>query len=60
MGQEVSDVHTFDGSSLAFGMRYVDAIKRVGDRHVIADYALLSEIEPVDGAVAKDSVDLDV
>ena len=59
MGQEVSDVHSFDGSSLAFGMRYVDAVKRVGERHVIADYALLSDIEPV-GAPAEDGVGIDL
>ena len=59
VGQEVSDVHTFGGSSLAFGMRYVDAVKRVGDNHVVADYALLSEIEPTDDPVSGDSVEID-
>lgn len=60
MGQEVSDVHTFDGSNLAFGMRYVDAVKRVGNSHVVADYALLSEVEPSDAPAAADGVDIDV
>ena len=59
MGQEVSDVHTFDGASLAFGMRYVDAVRTAGDHHVIADYALLSEIEPVGGPIDEDSVEID-
>ena len=27
-------------------MRYVDAVERVGDTYVVADYALLSEVEP--------------
>ncbi len=59
VGQEVSDVHTFGGSSLAFGMRYVDAVKRVGDNHVVADYALLSEIEPTGDPSAEDSVEIE-
>lgn len=46
IGQQVTDIHTFEGGSLAFGMRYVDAVKRVGETHVVADYALLSAIEP--------------
>ena len=56
MGQEVSDVHTFDGSSLAFGMRYVDAVRRVSDRYVVADYALLSEIEPANNPARNNGV----
>lgn len=59
MGQEVSDVYTFDGSNLAFGMRYVDAIRTVGDREVVADYALLSAIEPAGGPSSDDSVAID-
>ena len=46
IGQKVSDVHTFEGDSIRFGMRYVDAIRMVGTRKVVADYGLLSEIEP--------------
>ncbi len=59
VGQEVSDVHTFGGSSLAFGMRYVDAVKRVDDSHVVADYALLSEIEPTGAPAAEDSIEIE-
>ena len=58
IGQEVSDVHTFDGSSLFFGMRYVDAIETTGDRQVSADYALLSEIEPADQPSSRTGVDV--
>lgn len=58
VGQEVSDVHTFSGSSLAFGMRYVDAVHRAGS-HVVADYALLSEVEPADAPAATDGVEND-
>lgn len=46
VGQQVTDIHTFAGADLAFGMRYVDAVNRVGERHVIADYSLLSTVEP--------------
>ena len=40
-------------------MRYVDAVKRVGDNHVVADYALLSEIEPNSDPFAVDSVEIE-
>lgn len=56
VGQQVTDIHTFAGADLAFGMRYVDAVKRVGDSHVVADYGLLSAIEPDRGSVARDGV----
>ena len=46
IGQQVTDIHTFAGADLAFGMRYVDAVERVGDTDVVADYALLSAVEP--------------
>ena len=46
IGQRVSDIHAFDGSSVRFGMRYVDAVRRVTDKVVLADYTLISAIEP--------------
>lgn len=46
IGQEVSDLHSFQGDDLRFGMRYVDAIHPVSETRVVADYALLSAIEP--------------
>ena len=46
IGQEVTDLHTFDGPDIRFGMRYVDAIHPASATRVIADYALLSTIEP--------------
>ena len=51
-GQQVSDLHIFEGTTLRFGMRYVDAVKTVGERKVVADYALLSEIVAATGAVS--------
>ncbi len=48
IGQQVSDIHAFEGSDICFGMRYVDAVRALGSRKVIADYARLSEIEPAD------------
>ena len=46
IGQEVSDAHSFDGADVRFGARYVDAVKLISSRKVVADYALLSEIVP--------------
>ena len=46
IGQNVSDLHTFTGADIRFGMRYVDAIEALGEDKVIANYALLSAIEP--------------
>lgn len=47
IGQEVTDIHVVEGADIRFGMRYCDAITRDGDgRTVIADYALISAIEP--------------
>ena len=48
IGQQVSDLHAFEGSDVRFGMRYIDAIRTVGNMKVVADYARLSEIEPAD------------
>ncbi len=49
VGQEVSDLHTMAGTDIRFGMRYVDAVTAVGSNKVVADYALLSAIEPETG-----------
>jgi inward rectifier potassium channel len=46
IGQEVTDLHTFIGSDIRFGMRYVDAIHPESDVRVVADYGLLSVLEP--------------
>ena len=46
IGQEVSDLHMFDGTDVRYGSRYVDAVKVINSRKVVADYALLSDIEP--------------
>ena len=46
IGQEVTDVHMFDGASVRFGARYVDAVRVVNSSKVVADYALLSETTP--------------
>ena len=46
IGQEVSDLHTMVGPEVRFGMRYVDAVTSVGLSKVVADYSLLSTIEP--------------
>ena len=51
IGQEVSDLHTITGTDVRLGMRYVDAVKRVGANKVVADYSLLSAIEPEAGVV---------
>ena len=57
IGQEVSNVHTIAGADIRVGMRYVQAIRSVGQTRTITDYALLSMLEP-DGvqAVAIDGV----
>ena len=55
IGQEVTDVHMFEGRDILFGMRYVDAIRTVG-RKVVADYALLSDVVPAADSVAADDV----
>lgn len=52
VGQQVTDIHTFAGADLAFGMRYVDAVERVGETDVVADYSLLSAVEPDRGTSA--------
>ncbi len=50
IGQEVTDMHTFEGSDILFGVRYVDAIRATG-RKIVADYSLLSDVVPaIDGA----------
>ena len=55
IGQEVSDLHTMAGSDVRFGMRYVDAVRTVSSNKVVADYSLLSTIEPETGvAVGQD------
>lgn len=46
IGQEVSDLHTFAGTDIRFGMRYVDAVQTIGDHRTVADYSLLGMIEP--------------
>ncbi len=46
IGQGVSDIHTFTGSEIRFGMRYVDAIHAENETRIVADYAQLSTIEP--------------
>ncbi len=44
IGQPVADFHTYLGSDIRFGMRYVDAVYRDKDGKVVADYSRLSEI----------------
>jgi inward rectifier potassium channel len=51
VGQEVSDLHTMAGTDIRVGMRYVDAITPIGTNKVLADYSLLSAIEPETGTV---------
>ena len=46
MGQEVTDLHTFVATDIRFGMRYVDAVHAVSKSKTVADYSLLSTIEP--------------
>lgn len=46
IGQAVSDLHWFSAADIRHGMRYVDAVRRVSDNRVVADYALLGAIEP--------------
>jgi inward rectifier potassium channel len=46
LGQDVSDIHTFAGEEIRFGMRYVDAVKVVTDNRTIADYSRISAMEP--------------
>ena len=57
IGQEVSDVHSIDGANIRVGMRYVQAIRSLGEARTVTNYALLSMLEP-DGveAVAVDGV----
>ncbi len=49
IGSKVVDIHSFDGTSVRYGMRYVEAVKALADKVVLADYSLLSEIEVADG-----------
>jgi inward rectifier potassium channel len=51
VGQEVSDLHTIAGTDIRVGMRYVDAITPIDTNKVLADYSLLSAIEPETGTV---------
>ena len=46
IGQEVTDIHSFVASDIRFGMRYVDAVHAVSKSKTVADYSLLSKIEP--------------
>ena len=46
IGQRVTDIHSFQGEQVRFGMRYVDAVSRVDEGVVLADYSLISAIEP--------------
>ena len=48
IGQTVNDIHAFDGEDIRFGMRYVEAVRTVGNKKVFADYSLLSDLEPSD------------
>ncbi len=45
LNQDVSDIHSFEGRDIRFGMHYVDAIKAKEDGRVFADYAAISEVE---------------
>lgn len=44
IGQEVSDVHQFNGSDIRIGMRYAEAVRVADDGRVVADYGLLSAL----------------
>lgn len=46
IGQEISDLHTFSGADILFGMRYVDAVTTLDATTTLADFSLLSAIEP--------------
>ena len=46
IGQEVTDIHSFVAPDIRFGMRYVDAVHAVTKSKTVADYSLLSKIEP--------------
>ena len=46
IGQEVTDLHTFVASDIRVGMRYVDAVHAISKSKTVADYSLLSRIEP--------------
>ncbi len=54
MGQQVSDVHTIAGADIRVGMRYVRAIRSINDTQVVADYGLLSLLEPDGVELASD------
>ena len=49
IGSKVVDIHAFDGTCVRSGMRYVEAVRTIADKVVLADYSLLSAIEPADG-----------
>ena len=46
IGQQVSDVHTIAGADIRVGMRYATAIRSIDASRVVADYGLLSLLEP--------------
>jgi inward rectifier potassium channel len=46
LGQDVSDIHTYAGEGIRFGMRYVDAVRIVTDHRTVADYGRISAMEP--------------
>ena len=50
IGQQVTDMHVFEGGEILFGMRYADALNALGSK-VVADYGLLSAVLPDGGAV---------
>lgn len=44
-GQEVSDLRTYHGRDIRFGMHYVDAIRVGTDQRTTADYGLIGALE---------------
>ena len=44
IGQEVSDIHIFEGDKICFGVRYVDAISVLKSGKVVADYTIMSDV----------------
>ena len=51
IGQQVTDMHIFEGGDILFGMRYADALSAIGTK-IVADYGLLSAVVP-DGSAAE-------
>ena len=50
IGQDVSDLHTFMGSDVRFGMRYVDAVTVTDGNTTVADFSVLSDVVPEAGS----------